>query len=461
MRQPQGYEIWRNRIDRLLGFAPGAPPSLISGQDNPVDGPVAWILSYTPVIQEPRLIRQVWSLQKAGWRVVVVGQLAGQIPPNSWSVVPLGEAVRHRPLAYRILLRLQRELGRLLYRKARTGSRLAITGAQLSYYGQPNWREDARDLLAVARAHPDMAPALVIAHDYPTCPPALALARMTGAALIVDCHEYARGQYAHDEGWQSDGRLFATALQDDLLAQADAVTTVSEGIAERLNAEQQLKRPVVTLRSMPFHESMSYRPTSETVTVLYHGLLAADRGLDALIRSVRWWRPHLRLVLRGHGEAEVVEALKTLARDEGLVERITFEPSVPFDQIVVEANQADIGYFVQPDGSPQKRFTLPNKFFEYTMAGLALAVSDLPEMARLVKRHDLGILIQGLEPEAIAVALNRLERADIDHHKQAALSAARELCWDREHAAFMALVNELVPDICPSATIAQLKNGVI
>jgi glycosyltransferase involved in cell wall biosynthesis len=322
-----------------------------------------------------------------------------------------------------------------------------MAGARLSYYGQPGWRGDASSLLGVAKEHPELAPELVIAHDHPTGPPALALARMSGAPLIVDCHEYARGQYAHDETWRRDGRLFATALQDDLLAQADAVTTVSEGIAERLDAEQRLKRSVITLRSMPFHEPMPFRPTGESVTVLYHGLLAADRGLEPLIESVRFWRPHLRLVLRGHGDEDMVVRLKALVDVCGVADRIAFEPSVPFHQIVPAANLADIGYFVQPDGSPQKRFTLPNKFFEYTMAGLALAVADLPEMARLVRRHDLGILIGTPEPEAIAAAVNGLERTAIDRWKQASLNAARELCWDREHTAFMKLVEELVPRV--------------
>ena len=74
-------------------------------------------------------------------------------------------------------------------------------------------------------------------------------------------------------------------------------------------------------------------------------------------------------------------------------ERLTIEPPVPFDQIVPAANRADIGYFVHLDTSPQRRFVLPNKFFEYVMAGLALCVSDLPEMARLVRQYDMGVLV--------------------------------------------------------------------
>lgn len=404
---------------------------------------MVWILSHTPIAQEPRVIRQAWSLARAGWRVVVAGYVAGRHLPDDWRVLPLDALQPRRTLAYRLMLLAQRRLGKALYRRFSRNGGVASLGARLHYFGFANWREDAQIILASAKARPDLRPSLVIAHDYDTCPPALSLAESFGAALIVDCHEYARGQYEHDDAWRSDGRLFATAMQDHYLARADAVTTVSAGIAERLTAEQILKRPVLTLRSMPFHEAMPFRPAGETTTILYHGLIAADRGLEALVTSVRDWRPGLRLVLRGHGDPDLVETLKAIAVRDGVAGRIAFEPSVPFAQIVAAANEADIGYFVQPDGSPQKRFTLPNKFFEYTMAGLAVVVSDLPEMAGLVRLHGHGRLVAQPDPALIAKTLNSLSPAVVNDMKRKALAAARELCWDREEEKFLTLVEEL------------------
>ena len=48
------------------------------------------------------------------------------------------------------------------------------------------------------------------------------------------------------------------------------------------------------------------------------------------------------------------------------------------------------------------------------MAGLAVCVSALPEMAALVRDHDLGVLVEGMEPEKIAAAINSLDRERID-----------------------------------------------
>ena len=74
------------------------------------------------------------------------------------------------------------------------------------------------------------------------------------------------------------------------------------------------------------------------------------------------------------------------------------------------------------------------------MAGLALCVSDLPEMKRIVERHGLGRLVNGVEPAAIAETLNRLAPHEIDGFKRASIAAADELSWEVEQERFLGLV---------------------
>src|SRR5262249_55992574 len=73
-----------------------------------------------------------------------------------------------------------------------------------------------------------------------------------------------------------------------------------------------------------------------------------------------------------------------------------------------------------------------NKVVECVVAGLALCVTDLPEMARLLREHDLGVTFPRVDPVAIAAAVNGLDPDAIDRYKRNALTAARELCWERE-----------------------------
>jgi glycosyltransferase involved in cell wall biosynthesis len=166
--------------------------------------------------------------------------------------------------------------------------------------------------------------------------------------------------------------------------------------------------------------------------VLYHGILTPGRGLEATIDSVGAWRPEFNLTLRGPGDAHYVAALRRRIGERGLADRVLLAPPVPMTALVREAAAFDVGYFALPKSSRHNEFALPNKFFEYVMAGLALCVSDLPEMARLIRDYGLGVTFSSMDPEAIAAAVNALDPESVDRYKGKALAAACELCWERE-----------------------------
>ena len=159
---------------------------------------------------------------------------------------------------------------------------------------------------------------------------------------------------------------------------------------------------------------------------------------------MRLWRPEFRFVLRGYSDPAYVAQLRQVADEVGVADRLEIQPPVPFDQIVPAANEADVGYFVHLDTSPQRRFALPNKFFEYVMAGLALVVSDLPEMARLVRQYSLGTLVPECAEESIARIINSLDKTRIDEMKKNSLAAAKELNWDAEKERMMSLYREIL-----------------
>jgi glycosyltransferase involved in cell wall biosynthesis len=101
------------------------------------------------------------------------------------------------------------------------------------------------------------------------------------------------------------------------------------------------------------------------------------------------------------------------------------------------ANEADIGVHPLVATSEQTRFSLPNKLFEYLMAGLAVCVSDLPEMAEIVRRYRVGGLISTTTPGGIAAAVNAIDISALPEIKSRALTAARDLCWDKEKAVLL------------------------
>jgi glycosyltransferase involved in cell wall biosynthesis len=107
-----------------------------------------------------------------------------------------------------------------------------------------------------------------------------------------------------------------------------------------------------------------------------------------------------------------------LVQHWSLQDCVEFAAPVPMTELVKAACEADIGVAPFLPVCLNTRFCLPNKLFEYMMAGLAIAGSDLPEMRRIIVGHELGAVFNPENPQEIARVLNeliadeaRLERA--------------------------------------------------
>jgi glycosyltransferase involved in cell wall biosynthesis len=258
------------------------------------------------------------------------------------------------------------------------------------------------------------------------------LARQKGGVYGYDTHEFAVEEYAERRSWLLWHRPMVRVLEAEFIRGAAVVSTVSSSIAGELNRLYMLPLRCRVVRNTSYFQPLPFRPTDAAIRVLYHGLVAPGRGLGAAIASVPYWRSDFDLTIRGPGNTRYIESLRRHIQALNLTDRVRLLPPVPMTDLVGEAASFDIGFFALPGTSCHNRFALPNKLFEYIMAGLALCVSNLPEMAQLVTDYCVGITFDATAPGAIAAAINTLDQTSIDRHKSASLLAARTLCWEQE-----------------------------
>ncbi|MBF9231989.1 glycosyltransferase [Microvirga alba] len=273
---------------------------------------------------------------------------------------------------------------------------------------------------------------LWVANDWITLPIVAKLVEEKGGSYIYDSHEFGTQEYPNDPRWRAFTQPIARAVERRFIRDAKFRFSVSPGISKELTALYRLDVPCAVIRNMPHRQDPVFRPTGEKVRVLYHGIVAEERGLEAAIESVGSWRPEFSLTIRGPGHPDYIARLASLIRSAGVSDRVEIAPPVPVTELVRAAKEFDIGFFALPDNSLHNQFALPNKFFEYVNSGLALCVTNCPDMAELTRRHDLGVLIDSMRPESIAAAINGLDRVLIDRYKQNAIRASETLCWQSE-----------------------------
>ena len=278
---------------------------------------------------------------------------------------------------------------------------------------------------------------VVHAQDLYSLPVAYVAARVHSAALIYDSHEYYLGMDS------LIGRRFERSVwafvERAFIGKADRVITVGDAIADILRARYSIRRPVV-VRNCPafrrFERSDALRerlriPKAVGI-VLYQGVMDAGRGLFTILESVKRVEGCCLVML---GDGHILDELKEHARRLDLSDRTFFPGSVPLQDLMRYTASADVGIHLIENTCPNHYYCLPNKLFEYMMAGLPVIISDFPEIGKVVRGAQAGLLVNPEEPAQIADAIRRLlsDGELLRKFSEHGLKAAEERYnWERE-----------------------------
>lgn len=142
---------------------------------------------------------------------------------------------------------------------------------------------------------------------------------------------------------------------------------------------------------------------------LYQGYVQEDRGLDTLLLAAHYLRPGIVIVLMGASYGKTQAQLLALIQREHLEDRVKMLPAVPYNELLDWSSSADIGLIVlPPDYSLSIRFCLPNKFFEYIMAGLPVLSSNLDAIAEMIHYYNVGKILSDFTSATIGEAINTM-----------------------------------------------------
>lgn len=380
------------------------------------------ILSLAPVHQDGRVLRQIeYASREYEVTVVGWGRLDRERPGVTMHAVEPYQFPRAARLVQVALM---------------AGGRLTPAAYDRWYWRKP----DHRQALALVAAHPVD---LIHVDEAIALPIGLRAAEQMHVPVVFDAHEFSPEQEA-DKLW---GRLLARPFYNDMMRRyaprATAMTTVASGIADRYRAQFGLDAQVVM--NVPYYSEQPFRPTDPThIRIEHHGNAMRDRYLETLIDIAARLDPRFSLefmlVDRGDG---YVQSLRTLA-GQVAPGRVNFHDPVAPSAIAATINRCDIGIHVLPARNFNNYHMLPNKFFEFMMAGLAVVIGPSPEMVPIVREHGVGVVADSFDPAELAQRLNALQPEAIDAMKRRSLDAAKIYNADAEMAKLLALYRQVL-----------------
>lgn len=264
----------------------------------------------------------------------------------------------------------------------------------------------------------------------------------SNVSVVYDCHEYE----TETNGLKSFEKKVKKWLERWLIRYADKICTVSDSIANEYAHLYLIPKPHLVLNCPPYVEQTKRNLFRERLGIradqtifLYQGGLSKGRGIELLLEAFSSLESDENvLVCMGYGPLEKI--IKYQARYNNT---IFFHPAVMPEVLLNYTSSADYGISFIEDSCLSYRYCLPNKVFEYLMAGLPVLTSNLFEMKRLVETESVGIVAESNTVEGFRQAVMDSLAQDYSSIQKNVFEVRKKYCWEEQEKVLKEIYDDL------------------
>ena len=290
-------------------------------------------------------------------------------------------------------------------------------------------------------------------HDADTLLPGL-LAASRATPVIYDSHEWYPGNAAlvgknmRRRIWQSVERFG--------LSRIHTLITVNQSIQKlyrefyHYNGEARVLRNFASInpsdqpndtQQSGWQALLNKLKEQATYLAIYSGHLTPGRGLIHYLEAIKY-TPGWGLIIAGGGSCSSWLQQKIESMD--LNNRVKFAGMLSHGELYPLIQTCDAGLCYIEPVSESYYYALPNKISEYVQLGVPVIGSNLPEIAGLIRKYNIGYIAKS--PTRIAECLNSISRKE--HNFTDSLKSARQmLSWDKEKQELERLYQSLASTI--------------
>lgn len=232
------------------------------------------------------------------------------------------------------------------------------------------------------------------------------------AKIVYDAHEYEINDVPNQSQRSIKIKYY---IEKFFIKYADKVITVSDSIANEYVKLYGIEKPAVVLNTPPYKEIEKKNIFRETLGIkenqtifLYQGGLSKGRGIEILLEAFKSIdNKNAVIVFMGYGTLE--NLIQKISKE---YKNIYFHKAVSPDVLLDYTSSADFGISTIEDSCLSYRYCLPNKMFEYLMAGIPVIVSNLYEMKRLVESNMVGTVAKENTSDVLKEAIKEAVKLD-------------------------------------------------
>lgn len=276
---------------------------------------------------------------------------------------------------------------------------------------------------------------LLVSNDLDTLLPNYLISRLKKVRLTYDSHEYFTEvpELLH----RPKVRNMWLRIERFVFPKLKTVYTVNPSIArlyeERYGVPLKVVRNVSPLwkpGAVPDKRALGI-PENKSLLIMQGAGLNIDRGVEEAIAMMPFLENAVLLIV---GDGDIIPEMKLKVEREQLSDRVLFFGKRPYAELMCFTFHADLGLSFDQPTNPNYLYSLPNKVFDYLHAGTPVVCSNVVEVAALVTKHEIGLVITDFQPQAMARTIGALlnDPAELERMKDRCKAAAQVENWEKE-----------------------------
>lgn len=254
-------------------------------------------------------------------------------------------------------------------------------------------------------------PNIIHAHDFEMVPLALYCKEKTGAKAIFDAHEIETSR----EGYNDKKVInFIKKSVKFYFPMVDGFVTVNNSIRNYyldkfgnpdVRSVVVYNSPVLsTLVNREIQDLQDVRAkigiSKNKKLLIFTGAISNNRGIPEIVQAIK---PidNVELCIMGPQNDIALKSFNKFIMSIGMKDRVHIIPPVPHWAVTYTISTADIGVIFTKPTSMNHLFSMPNKLFETTLAGVPIIVPDIPEMKKFVETEGVGLVTPSCDVKSL------------------------------------------------------------
>lgn len=249
-----------------------------------------------------------------------------------------------------------------------------------------------------------------LCHGLEVTPAAAAVAREVGGKVVADVIEIpSYFDRAVSLTWHTTNMQMLDMAFEAYARNCDSLLTVGWALKKEIES---LSNDITVIPNYRYEEKL----TRSNILRERCGLKDGDKlilsistiasGIESVLQAVALLPSNVHFASIGRFVPVGYEnKIRNLIDSLDIADRVHLFDQVPYQELASTASGADVGLIIRDPSILNNKISLPNRVFDYISSGLPFCCPDLPDISKIIRENEIGVVLGDLSSASWAEAI--------------------------------------------------------